>query len=638
MGNSLHRYFQLASIISKTDRLLSFLTFYTRILLVGLTLPAAAQTPNQQQITASYIYNFAKNIGWPENDERTSFNILLLRNDDRALFDALRYLKTNSTIHGKPINVSQATSTKALDKFQLIFTKQNDPNVINSIYDKIDGKPSLLVTWQLDNKQLVMINLTPTADNLLKFEVNKSNIINQGLTPYPELILNGGSEIDVAKLYREGQASLVRLTKQLEAREKTLSELSSNITKQEKYNRDLENSLKSLSEKIHDSNALISAQSNQLASQKREIDLGIQLQEKLKLEVDDRSRALKENRTKLSEIQDAISLRESKLISLNERIRWQEEEIEKQKDTIFDLDEVVSTQGKALAYLRIMAILAILLIISIFVAYKTKRKDNSRLRAKGQDLQMATERLSVAKQKAEEANQAKGEFLSLMSHELRTPLQSIIGYTDVVIEEMRAGAEQRHVEDLQRVINNSERLLRLINGVLDIAKNESGGMQLTLIETRLSTLVSEAVDSVRPQIEKSNNTLATDISEIRAPAFIDPEKLLQIIINLLSNAAKFCENGQICLEAKHTENAIMIRVSDTGIGMSKEQQTRIFEKFCQADSSTTRKFQGSGLGLTITRQFCELMGGTIDVTSEKSVGASFSINIPLPIKKIENMQ
>lgn len=599
---------------------------------IFLSFPCFSQTPNQQQITASYLYNFAKNIDWPQQADSETFNILLFRVDDSELYNALLYLKKNVKLHGKPISISRGNSTKSLNKFQLIFTMETKSVVIDNIYNRIDGRPTLLVTWQFDNKQLVMINLKPTEDRLLKFEVNKSNIINQGLKPHPEIILNGGTEIDVAKLYREGQASLVRLKKQLDAREAVLVELAGKISKQEVYNSNLEKQLSELSHNIQQSKTLIEEQSSQLESQRKEIDIGIKLQKNLEVEVEKRSKALLESQEILTKIQEKISSRENKLTTLNNRISAQETEIETQKGTIVELDEVVSTQKRALSYLQIMVILAILLILSIFMAYKTKRKDNARLRAKGQDLQMATNRLSIAKHKAEEANQAKGEFLSLMSHELRTPLQSIIGYTDVIMEELKTEGEQTHVDDLQRVINNSERLLRLINGVLDLAKNESGNMTLVLIETRLSTLIEEALDSLRPQIERSHNKLVTEIKETKKLAIVDPEKLLQIVINLLSNAAKFCENGKITLKVVHDPNRILIRVTDTGIGMDVEQQSHIFEKFCQADSSTTRKFQGSGLGLTITRQFCELMGGSIQVESQRNAGASFVVNIPLPIE------
>lgn len=244
---------------------------------------------------------------------------------------------------------------------------------------------------------------------------------------------------------------------------------------------------------------------------------------------------------------------------------------------------------------------------------------------------MARDRLAVAKRKAEDANQAKSEFLSLMSHELRTPLQAIIGYTEVVIEELRLANDEDHIKDLARVISNSERLLKLINGVLDLAKIESGRMDLDLTEVKLSSLLDEALDVVRPLLEKNSIRLLVDVDDGELLPKADPEKLLHILINLLGNAVKFAPNGRVRIKAYHQPKRIYISVSDTGIGIPADQQAAIFDPFKQADSGTTRKFQGSGLGLSITRQLCELMGGSIHVESAPGAGAKFVVEIPLPV-------
>jgi CheY-like chemotaxis protein/two-component sensor histidine kinase len=219
-----------------------------------------------------------------------------------------------------------------------------------------------------------------------------------------------------------------------------------------------------------------------------------------------------------------------------------------------------------------------------------------------------------------------------MRHELRTPLQAIIGYTEVVIEELKLDDDQHHINDLTRVINNSERLLKLINGVLDMAKIESGRMQLDLTEVKLSSLVDEAIGSIRPLLEKNAIQLNINVDDGAVLPIVDPEKLLHILINLLGNACKYAPNSLVSINAIHEPKRICISVADTGIGLSPEQQLHIFEPFQQADNSTTRKFQGSGLGLSITRQLSEMMGGSIAVESELDKGATFLVNLPLPIE------
>jgi CheY-like chemotaxis protein/two-component sensor histidine kinase len=167
--------------------------------------------------------------------------------------------------------------------------------------------------------------------------------------------------------------------------------------------------------------------------------------------------------------------------------------------------------------------------------------------------------------------------------------------------------------------------------VLDLAKIESGRMDLDLTEVKLSSLVDEALGTVAPLLEKNSISLLMDVDDGETLPVADPEKLLHILINLLGNSIKFAPNGQVRIKAYHQPKQIYISIADTGIGISAEQQVNIFDPFKQADSGTTRKFQGSGLGLSITRQLCELMGGSIRVESELGVGSKFIVELPLPI-------
>ncbi|MGV8837859.1 YfiR/HmsC family protein, partial [Cellvibrio sp.] len=583
------------------------------IAIICCTTPAWAQGLNKEKITASYLYNFAKNIEWPNQATMTSFDIAVYGTSSPALMNELAVLRDRVKLRDLPITVNQVNRVDSLANYHLVYVEQVNAKIIADIYDELEGKPVLLVTDSYNNKQLVMINLITTENDRLKFEVNKSNIINHGLTPLPELILNGGTEIDVAKLYREGQASLVALQKQLRGREKILNELTEAIKTQEAMTARLQGQMAELNQNIHKSDALIAEQKVLLQDQQAQIETSKQEREALLREVELRTKELDEQQTHLRTILQEIDSREKRLTYLNTTIKSQENTILKQKDAIVDLDELVDSQQVALRYLWGSVILGALLIITVLFAYTIKRRDNQRLAAHSQDLQIARDRLAIAKRKAEDASKAKSEFLSLMSHELRTPLQAIIGYTEVVIEELKLADDEHHLKDLNRVILNSERLLKLINGVLDLAKIESGRMDLDLTEVKLSSLVEEALGTVAPLMEKNAIQLQVDVDDGESLPVADPEKLLHILINLLGNAIKFAPNGQVRIKAYHQPQQIYISVADTGIGISKEQQATIFDPFKQADSGTTRKFQGSGLGLSITRQLCELMGGGIRV-------------------------
>ncbi len=243
-----------------------------------------------------------------------------------------------------------------------------------------------------------------------------------------------------------------------------------------------------------------------------------------------------------------------------------------------------------------------------------------------------TRELVAARDEALLASRHKSEFLANMSHELRTPLNAIIGYSEMVIEEMEIEGNDEVVTDLRRVHNAANHLLVMINTILDLAKIEAGRMDVWLEATDIRELVAEAVDTVRVLVKKNNNQLSVRTEGGLDMVVMDGQKLRQILLNLLSNASKFTKCGHIEISVTITEALLVIVVSDTGIGMSEDQQAHIFEEFRQADMSTTREYGGTGLGLSITQRLCQLLGATITVKSVHQQGSVFSVGIPLPVK------
>ncbi len=230
---------------------------------------------------------------------------------------------------------------------------------------------------------------------------------------------------------------------------------------------------------------------------------------------------------------------------------------------------------------------------------------------------------------AKEANATKSKFLANMSHELRTPLNAIIGYSEMLVEEMTDASSRALVPDVQKIHGAGKHLLGLINNILDLSKVEAGKMELFLETFAIAPLLKEVTDTLRPLVAKNHNTLVINCPDDIGTMTADVTKLRQSLFNLLSNASKFTENGTITLEVQQIEKGwIDFRVSDTGIGMNPEQQAKLFHSFSQADASTTRKYGGTGLGLVITQQFCELMGGQIKVKSDAGRGTTFTIRLP----------
>ncbi|MEG4998312.1 response regulator [Microcoleus sp. B4-D4] len=269
------------------------------------------------------------------------------------------------------------------------------------------------------------------------------------------------------------------------------------------------------------------------------------------------------------------------------------------------------------------------------------------------DRKQAESAMQSALEAAESANRAKSTFLANMSHELRTPLNAIIGYSEMLKEEAEELGAGESVSDLEKIRSAGKHLLSLIDDILDISKIEAGRMDLYLETFDIHTLIESAVATAKPLIEKNGNILEVYCRDNLHTMHADMTKVRQVLLNLLSNAAKFTKNGKIAIAVESIKNEqlrmqnqeessqiliansefISFRVTDTGIGMTTDQLQRVFQPFTQADASTTRKYGGTGLGLAISQRFCQMMGGSIEACSTLGAGTTFTVLLPSAIQQ-----
>lgn len=266
------------------------------------------------------------------------------------------------------------------------------------------------------------------------------------------------------------------------------------------------------------------------------------------------------------------------------------------------------------------------------VANEVLAEQNAERRRAEQEVRRLYDTLTVAHEQALAASRVKSQFLANMSHELRTPLNAIIGYSELLQLLAAKKKDLTYTGDLEKIQKAGKHLLALINDILDISKIEAGRTELELQVFDVNQIIDEIRETITPLAAQNANQLEINIEQGLLPVNADPTRLKQCLLNLLSNACKFTNQGRVSLSvdkqpAPAGEN-LVFQVADTGIGLTPEQIAKLFQPFTQADASTTRKFGGTGLGLAITKKLCEAMGGQVSVESTVSVGSVFRIQMP----------
>ncbi len=756
----------------------SSFTFIFFAFLIFFISAGNAQVLQRSELISAYMYNFAKNVYWQNEESLGSFHFLIV-GDDENIIRQMQELSKTKTLRNKHITVSHTVEPGKLNDVQLIFITKEKLNSTVAIFDRIEGKNILLVTDGYSDKRLIMINfLPPGSDGKMGFEINKANILNQHLTVLQDIILLGGSEVDVASLYREGLESLRKLqmhgesleftirektaeinaqkenllrqagkideqqailkskTTELTQREKELADEIADIQKQQAISEKLSNELQQQKSKIAAGDTLLAKQKNILEDQQSQIRareealsektetiskqrvrldalylLGLcilflfsfvfyrytsnkKLNKELERKVNDRTLRLRNSYEQLSiELQERKQVEEAlrqseihyrylfrhnpvpmlvyelgsmRLLAVNDAFvyhySYTEEEAlklhlpdlypEEEKQAVIELTgqlrgmeyvgewhHIKNDGGKITIEVRSHEFLfdgktARIAVINDITERKIAEQALRNYQETLEDkVRLRTNELEIAKEKAESADRTKSAFLATMSHELRTPLNSIIGFTGILLQERPGPLNPEQKKQLGMAQNSAKHLLSLINDVLDISKIEAGQMKVIIEPVDVSEVINKVVALCNPLAQKKNLavtvTIEPDVQEISS----DKLRVQQVLFNLVSNAIKFTDFGGVRIAASNIAGFIKIDVTDSGIGIEKDQMEKLFKPFMQVDTGLTRKHEGTGLGLSICRHILDVLGGKIEVATKFGLGSTFSVL--LPVKKKE---
>jgi len=551
------------------------------------------------------------NTTWPEEEKIDRF-ILGFYGRDRELLLILKREMATFKVREKPVVVTVYESLLAARAAHILVLTPAVNSKLAEIDRELHQSQTLIVTDGASDKRNIMVNFTHPSETRLSFELNRSNIVYAGLNLSKDMLLFGGSKLDLAAVYEETEAELVRA-------KATATEQRRQLEQQQ--------------EMLADQGRTIERQRSEVAANQRELATLEQQLAGINKVLEESDNRLNKNAAALVEKENVLAEKEAHIESYSQRIQRNLQRLDDQQEAITDQEHRIAEQSTVLIkqvstienqrFVLIAAATVLLLVLSLIVVIFRGYRSKHRLAMK---LEGRTRELGVANEKLVQVTEAKSRFLSSMSHEIRTPMNGVIGMAEL-LEGTDLTTQQSEYVSL--IIKSADTLLGLINDILDFSKIEAGRLDLEAIPFNLRDVLGDTLQTMALRANEKGLELTFHIPPDVPDRLIgDPLRLRQVMVNLVGNAIKFTEQGEVAVDLKLESNSgsaarVLFEVRDTGIGISEAQQQKIFKAFGQADSSTTRQFGGTGLGLAIACQLTEMMGGGMAVRSETGKGSTF---------------
>ena len=654
------------------------LVFIVSLLIISKLL--SAQQITDANLRAAFTYQFALNISWPNENEFETYNILLI-SDNTELRDQFEQVFSQREIKGKQaaVHYESDANFNLSPTPHIIFIDKSKRIIEGRILERFASEPVLVITEESNLQSGVMINLIyiDEGKTSISFELNRANVEGKGLSVSPQLLIRGGSRVDVAKLYEQQEEVLLSERKKAEQYKEQVDEFQKTIEQQQLA--------------IESQTAKIDEQLEEISAKQFELDHQQQMLQELRHLIDSVSKEVVHQQEKLAYNHLMLAGQQAEVTEQRLKLERQEAEIEERNNVLLeqrkkmleqqyqidDQNKVLTQQKnqiigqKRWLHLSLTTVfLGVIVLVLLARSNTIRRKANRLLKEKNlaiehqnkqiemqkAEIEKQAEELEeqnlnleaivekrtleykIAKDKAEESDTLKSAFLANMSHEIRTPLNAIIGFSEL-LSNKKQNNDNTDDSYIKVIINSSYDLLRLINDIIDIAKIEARQLQLEENECNvvnelknLHTTYSQIIES-KP--EKKDIAILLNDSGCNKDLLIktDVHRLRQVLRNLLDNALKFTEKGQIEFGYKEANGVLEFFVSDTGIGIPKESQKALFQRFVKIEHRDRKLYPGTGLGLVISKNLVELLGGEIWFKSEPQKGTTFYFTIPVKSAK-----